>query len=175
MIIYMHMQEKKYRQFVREFETKVYPNKKELLFLGIGSNQIIGDCFGPLVGTYLQLLTKKHSNIHVKGTMKYPITKRDIYKLKNENNLEIVAIDSAMIDGKNTGDIYVTKSPIVLGEAVGMFPLKIGNYTIKASLAINTKCKRKNIEQLKKVPKHKVTELAYIVANGIYEVIDKKY
>lgn len=170
----MQFLQDQYKQFVREFETKIYSTKKNILFLGIGTNKVVGDCFGPLVGSYLKYMTRKYPNIYVKGTMKYPITKHAIMRLKHKKNIDVVAIDSAMIDGKRIGDIFVTKSPIILAEAVGNPFIQVGDYAIKASIGINSESKQKNIEELKRVPKYRVAQLANIVASGINEVIKKR-
>lgn len=87
----------------------------------IGSDRIVGDCLGPLVGH--KLVNEYRSNLIVYGTLKKPVhaknlkaTIKTIYE-KHDNPL-IIAIDSTLdSDSDSIGDIHLHDGGIFPGLA----------------------------------------------------------
>lgn len=124
---------KEFKEYVYSLKRKINANKKDTLFVCIGTNEVIGDCIGPLVGSYLK---QRIGNRYVIGDMKnnvcsskdlityYPIIK----------NKFIIAIDSAIANKELEGNIFVSNTPIVMGLGVNKNKGIIGDISIKASI-----------------------------------------
>ena len=161
------MNDKTYQNFVKQLQLKLRNNSKELLFLCIGTNKIIGDSFGPMVGTKL---TKLNKNINILGNMNEPMGRININKKieeikKYQKEKYIIAIDSAISSKKeNIGKIFITNSSMILGNGINKNILKIGDISIKAVVC-------QNFKVLEKVSKKTIDHLSAIVASGIYDTL----
>lgn len=94
---------------------------KNVLIVCIGTDRCIGDCLGPLVGTYLK---ENNFPLPVYGTIADPIHALNINKkLENINNKHptssIIGIDACLGDEKNIGEIQARNYPIHPGKGVG--------------------------------------------------------
>jgi len=93
-------------------------NQKQTIVVCIGTNAIIGDALGPLVGTMLQ---KTNIGCKILGTLNEPIHAKNYPKISNDYN--IIAIDSRIAHSdkyfigdvvitNKIGDILITSRPI---------------------------------------------------------------
>ena len=94
---------------------------KNPIFVCIGSDLVLGDSLGPLVGT---LLKKKNLGSYVYGTLNCPITAKEVeyartYVKKMHPSSTVIAIDAAV------GDI----------NEVGL--IKVFDYGLKPGLGVN--------------------------------------
>ena len=113
-------------QFVANFGSKLYRlslknNFTNLIFICVGSNKIIGDSLGPMVGNKLK--TKLNTKVNVWGTLENPVNYMNIEKtwknIKDKyKNPCIISIDSAMGKNADVGKILVNWGGIFLGEAI---------------------------------------------------------
>ena len=107
-----------YKRFVWNFRNVFKENRenKNIIFLCIGTNKVIGDSIGPMVGTNLKNKLNsnlKVNNIKVIGDMFNNISysyikknKQSIEKLSKENF--VIVIDSALSSEENIGkNIYI--------------------------------------------------------------------
>lgn len=166
------MENKAYEKFVKELKAKVKKQDKELIFLCIGTNRVIGDSFGPMVGTKLKKLSKNR-NINILGSMKEPMCRKNINRrLKEIKNYQkekcIIAIDSAISDREeNIGQIFISNNSMILGSGINRKILEIGDISIKGVVC-------QSFKVLERVPENIIHELSNIVAKGIYEVVSNK-
>ena len=87
------------------FNTK----NKPLTLLCIGSDLVVGDSLGPLIGT---LLTKKNISAYVYGSLSFPVTAKEVNYAKDyinslHPNSLVVAIDAAVGESDDVGLIRV--------------------------------------------------------------------
>ena len=107
--------------------------KKNVMFVCIGTSDILWDSVGPLVGTYLK---NKIGNKIVIGDMDKNICNyKDLIKhsMKLKNKF-IVAIDVAL-SNELQNDIYITNNPISMGKAFNKSKGEIGDLAIKAGIS----------------------------------------
>lgn len=125
---------REFEEYVSNLKRKINVNKKEILFVCIGTNRILGDSIGPLVGSYLkekigknQVIGDINNNICSKKDLinYYPIIK----------NKFIIAIDSAISNKELAGNIFVSNTPIIMGLGVNKNKGVIGDISIKASIS----------------------------------------
>ena len=106
-------------------------NKKPI-FVCVGSDLVLGDSLGPLVGT---LLKKKKNNAYIYGTLNMPITAKEVeyaktYIKQMHPNSTIIAIDAAVGLSEDVGIIRVTNKGLKPGLGVDKNLGVIGDISI---------------------------------------------
>ncbi len=105
---------------------------KNTLVVCIGTDRCIGDCLGPLVGTFL-----KNSSfpLPVYGTIDNPIHAlnidiklSEIYAL--HPNCTIIGVDACLGAVSNIGELQARNYPIHPGKGVGKTLPKVGNVSL---------------------------------------------
>ncbi len=110
---------------------KDYINKNTVIIC-IGTDRCIGDCLGPLVGTYL---TESMFPFPVYGTISEPIHALNIDKKLEEikrvhSDATVIGIDACLGEEKNIGEIQVRDYPIHPGKGVGKLLPYVGESSI---------------------------------------------
>lgn len=98
----------------------------------IGTDKCIGDCLGPLVGTFLK---ESFFPLPVYGTIESPIHALNIDNRINEikklhPNASIIGIDACLGDSKSIGEIHTRDYPIHPGKGVGKSLPDVGTISI---------------------------------------------
>lgn len=167
-----------YKRFVWEFKNIVdlKNRNKRIIFLCIGTNRIIGDAFGPVVGSVLKDYYKHEDKIEIIGDLDNVVTycniKEIIYNKVNENNL-IIVLDSALSTCDNIGKIFIQNRGLRYAESLKKQNRLIGDISIKAVVGENVNSISKNYQNLKSVSFKKIYEMSNIVSNGIIDVMNK--
>lgn len=167
-----------YKRFVWEFSNNIDSNK-DIVFVCIGTTSIIGDSFGPVVGTVLKKILRQNKNVTVIGDILNCITYKEIKSNMNIINNKypnslIIVIDSALADRSNIGKVYIQNRGLKYAESLRKNNEIIGNMSIKAVVGENCFDNAKNFYNLKNVSIHRIKYVSSIVANGIIDVMNKK-
>lgn len=169
--------------FVQDFWQCFTQQKKkksvtELVFICIGTDRIIGDCLGPLVGTKLEekLGSDNIANLAIYGTLKenisYTNMKEKVTQIQKKHPYAyLIIIDAALSQEEQIGKIFVKQGQTILGKALNKTKIKIGDLSIKAVVGKNYKLPKHNFSSLQNVSLNSVIILAEIIAEGICEVI----
>lgn len=148
--------------------------EKTLIFLCIGNAQIIGDSFGPLVGTNLQYLLKENDKSIVIGDIQNNITisnlKDKLEIIENEPKKCIIVIDSAISKTIELGNIVVTNQKTKIGQAYYNTNNMIGDISIKG--IVTNSCENKNT--LKNVPSYILYSLVERTTKELYEIVKNR-
>ena len=124
---------------LKQFLYNIYkqcPNKDDIAFICIGTDQSTGDSFGPLTGTMLKALGFSH----VYGTLQSPCDAYSIEKLTLEIkdlNKVIIAIDACLGLEKSVGKFIYADEPLQPGSATGRRLPAVGDYSIAGVININ--------------------------------------
>lgn len=107
---------------------------KDTVIVCIGTDKCIGDCLGPLVGTFL---TDAFFPLPVYGTIESPIHALNIEKrlseiTKKHPRCKIIGIDACLGEGKSIGEIHTRDYPIHPGKGVGKKLPDVGSSSIIA-------------------------------------------
>lgn len=174
----------KKNKFISDFQKafdkiKNQRSYKDIVFLCVGTDRIIGDCFGPLVGTKLTklLVNENYSNINVYGNLDNTLNYSNIDKvLKNHVNDKTftIIIDSAFSKKENIGQIFVSNNKTILGKGLNKNKIEVGDISIKSVVAKDYKLPNYNFKALQNISLGMVMNLSEIVSEGIYEIV-KKY
>ena len=174
-----------YKRFVWEFSNILKRNKenKKLIFLCVGTNKVIGDSIGPMVGTNLINILKckrdfnfKNSNIKVIGDMSNNISYNNIEdymkKIKKlAGNNFIIVIDSALSSENNIGKIFIHDRGLKYAESLKRKNNVIGDVSIKAVVGKNTQNRLKNFKILRNASTKRVMTMANILSKGIIDAM----
>ncbi|MCL2370642.1 MAG: spore protease YyaC [Firmicutes bacterium] len=105
------------------------------VILCIGSDRVIGDALGPLVG---HMLTSLYNvGVYVYGSLANPVTALNLssaidFIKRRHPKSKVIAIDSSIGDEKEIGLIKVNKGGIYPGSAVGKSLPYVGDISITA-------------------------------------------
>ena len=171
-----------YNNFVRDFGNRIctitagqtYSN---IIFLCIGTQRIIGDAFGPLVGNRLTNLLRGARRLNVIGTLENSVSLCNINQIMERikstySNPFIIAIDAALSSQDNIGDIIVTDGAIELGSSLNRQCINVGDMSIKGIVGRNCRNANQNLNTLQNVPLSRVVNLSDVVSSGIYNTIN---
>lgn len=148
--------------------------EKELCFLCVGTDKVVGDAIGPLVGSNLKKYINKNNikNINVIGNLDNPLINNNIENLKNTKGIKIL-IDSAISNSYKVGEIIVEEKSNKLVSA--FFNEKNINYdiSIKAIVAENSFNNTLNLIRLQNVSVKTVIKMSEKITKEMCKVIDK--
>ena len=115
-----------YNVFVRDFSNTICKLTKgnvysNVIFLCIGTDRIIGDSFGPIVGHRLNKIYRNIKNIDVIGDLNNIVCDTNIVCTmrlieRAYKNPFIISIDAALSKDENIGRVIVQESGILLGK-----------------------------------------------------------
>lgn len=171
------------KEFIRNFENKLYVQKKnnnfsQLVFLCVGTDKVIGDSIGPLVGSKLLKLLENYNifNINIYGSLEDNVNYTNIQNImKKINNYHkdacVIVIDSALSKKENVGKIFVSNAKTLLGKGLNKNKVEVGDISIKAVVGKDFCIPKYNFKILQDIHLGLILELSNVVANGIFEVI----
>lgn len=141
------------------------------VILCIGTNKIIGDSLGPLVGDFL-------SDIYDVNAYVYGKSDKNVNGINFKNytkhldchhkNALIIAVDSCVGNKEDVGKVKYTKAGVKAGGALGKDNLRIGDIGILGVVA--EKC-NDNFNQLKKVDKIFIEDMAFYISGKIVTLL----
>lgn len=149
-----------FEEYVENLKRKLSYNKKEILFVCIGTSKVLWDSIGPLVGSYLkQKINKKQvlGDINKNICSKWDL----IYNYHKFRNKFIIAIDTAVVSKKYSEQIFISNMPLTMGLAVNKNKGIIGNISIKIA-----------ISDFKLVNYEYVNYISEFIGRGICEAIN---
>ncbi len=165
------------------FQSLCEINKKEKrpILICIGSDLVLGDSLGPLVGTFLK---QKKFRGYIYGTLNAPITAKEVEYAKTYTKLMhpdsvIIAIDAGVGNSEDVGLIRVQNNGLRPGLGVNKNLGTIGEISIIGIVAPKS---IKNVNLLNLTRLNLVYKMAEKIAEGIEnylyylsEKIDKHY
>ena len=148
--------------------------EKELCFLCVGTDKVVGDAIGPLVGSNLKKYINKNNikNIKVIENLDNPLINKNIENFKKIKGIKIL-IDSAISNSYKVGEIIVEEKSNKLVSA--FFNEKNINYdiSIKAIVAENSFNNTLNLIRLQNVSVKTVIKMSEKITKEMCKVIDK--
>ena len=176
----MTFKEEIYNNFVCDFSNNLRQKIQDieiskLIFLCIGTNRVIGDCFGPLVGSKLKHFFSQEENIEVIGDIENIVSLKNVYSIINqiqEQEAFVIAIDAALSCNNKIGTIIVNQNKMNIGSGINKRNLYIGDISIKGIVAKDFKNPKHNFNTLQNMPLSVIIDMAECVSTGIYNVIN---
>lgn len=152
-------------------------NYNRIVFLCVGTDRVIGDCFGPLVGEKLKNLIGKNKDIEIIGDLEKTICINNIEKVLRTINDEfdnpfIICIDAALDKKEVVGKIVIAEEGVKLGSGLNKKSFEIGEISLKGIVSYNTGIPKQNFILLQNTSLGLVNEMASLTADGIYRAIN---
>jgi len=141
--------------------------------LCIGSDRVIGDCLGPLVGH--MLTTEYNVGAYVYGSLANPVTALNLthavdFIKRRHPDAQVVAVDSSIGNEDEIGVIKVNKGGIYPGSAVGKSLPYVGDVSVTAIVSH----RRAPAHALSNVRLGLVHSLAKQIAESLNGALSKK-
>lgn len=152
-------------------------NYDKIIFLCVGTDRVIGDSFGPLVGNKLKNLIGSMKEVEIIGDLEKTICINDIEKVittikEEKNNPFIISIDAALDKKNSIGKIVVAEQGIKVGSGLNKTNFEIGEISIKGIVSYNTGVPKQNFILLQNTSLGLVNEMANLTANEIYRAMN---
>ena len=146
------------------------PKNKQPIFICIGSDLVLGDSLGPLVGTFLK---NKNVQSYIYGTLNFPITAKEVdyagtYLKQMHPNAITIAIDAAVGNGEDVGLIRVQNKGLKPGLGVEKNLGTIGDLSIIGVVAGKS---QKNYDLFNLTRLNLIYSMAEKIASGIEKYI----
>lgn len=163
----------RYHKLVYSLSDKLCEFREKPIILCIGSDKVIADSLGPLVGHFL--VNKYNINAFVYGKLGRTIQKQNLqvyYKhiLNAHKNKKILVVDASLGSLEDFGQVKIKSGGIV--PIRGEFVKPIGDVSITAIVLPNGLTKELLLKQTKL---HFVYELAESIAKAIYHTYQVLY
>lgn len=168
-------------KFVQDLQKNIYQyrNQKfsDIVILCIGTNKLIGDSIGPVVGQKLKE-EKMKEKVCIYGDLKKSINfknaKTVLEKIfKSYEKPFIITIDSALGIQTMINKIVVNKGIIRIGKSLGRSICYPSHITIKGVVGENKNTYEDNIKILNEVKPELISDLSDIMVDGIKQEINK--
>ena len=171
-----------YKRFVWELNNIINLENMEnesIIFLCLGTNRVIGDAFGPVVGSALKKVGFKNNKIKIIGDLENVVTYNNINnKIKfinvNYRNSMVIVLDSALSNQSDVGRVFIQNRGLKYAESLRKKNNTVGNISIKAVVGEDSFDVNKNFSNLMDVNIKQIEYVSAIVASGIVEVMNKK-
>lgn len=151
---------------------------EDYVFVCVGTNKLIEDSFGPMVGDLLTCNFYKYPHIKVLGTMKKPVHFNNapiFLDYLKCNKSKIILIDSALGKYEDIGNTYINLGGTEIGKAFGKSYYFPANFNIKTVVGVQEENhlgksriknfeKKRSLEQIRKMAQkvaQQVTSIAY--------------
>lgn len=165
------------QNFIMSLNTNLMEAKSfsDIIFLCIGTNKIIGDAFGPMVGQKLKQMKNDLEDIKVIGDLDNCIVYQDIEEIEQViydqyKKPYIVCIDAALSKTIKQGQIVIEKKSMQIGKVLGKKEKSIGDLSIKGIVAEKRETYKENFIALARAPISRINLMANKVANEIRNV-----
>ena len=159
---------------IRQSLKECIPIGKKPIFICIGSDLVLGDSLGPLVGTFLN---NKKVQSYIYGTLNFPITAKEVeyastYLKQMHPNSISIAIDAAVGSEDDVGLIRVVNKGLKPGLGVDKNLGVVGEISIVGIVSAKSS---KNFNLFNLTRLNLVYKMASIIANGIDNYITTTY
>lgn len=178
----MTFKEEIYNSFVQNFSSILREKTRnlelsKLIFLCIGTDKVMGDSFGPLVGYKLKYLFEYEENIEVIGSLDDIICIHNISRIMNDitNKYEeafIIAIDAALSNKTDIGKIIVSKNSMNIGSSFYKRNIYVGDMSIKGVVSRDLNNPKYNFKLLQNTSLNLIMNMADLVVKGISKVLN---
>lgn len=178
----MTFKEEMYQSFVNDFSIIMRAKIEnleisKLIFLCIGTDKIIGDSFGPIIGYKLKNLFYGEKNIEIIGDLENAVNLSNIETIIDNvySTYEtpfLIAIDAAMSNKTKIGKIVVSNSKMNVASGFIKRKIYVGDVSIKGVVSKDLRDPKYNFRLLQNVPLNLIMNMADSVAQGICDVIN---
>ena len=149
-----------------------------IIILCVGTNKLVGDCVGPIVGNKLARLLKQSNNIIIYGNMKSTLNSKNarliINKIfKDYSNPFIITIDAALGQKELINKVIINTGNIQIGNSIGHNISYFSHINIKAVVGEYKQTIEENIYTLKNVNRNKINKVSNQITYEVYKMLER--
>lgn len=153
---------------------KCNSNNKKPIVVCVGSDLVLGDSLGPLVGTFLR---KNNFDAFVYGTLNCPITAKEVSYAKDylkimHPNSVVIAIDAAVGDAEDVGVVKIIDKGLKPGLGLNKNLGVLGDISIIGVVATKS-VKNYNLFNLTRL--NLVYKMAEVISEGIMDYVKSAF
>jgi putative sporulation protein YyaC len=161
------LEEEEFKQYMKTLKSGLDVDS-EVIFFCIGTDRVIGDSLGPIIGS---LLIDRYGKDRVCGDLYNNVTYKNIEEkintIKNKRkNAYIIAVDAALSTDQNIGKIFVDEG-INFGNSLGKNLTKVGDVGVKVVVGKDYNDPKLNFRCLQNIPLSKILQLSKKTFEGI--------
>jgi len=151
---------------------------ENIVILCIGTNKLIGDSVGPIVGQKLNRLLENKKNVTIYGDTKQNLNLKNIEKILQErvytkSTSYIITIDAALGPKEMIEKVFISKGKIKIGEALGEGVEYFSDINIKGIVGEYQKGKKQNFDELNKVERKRIHRLSNQIAYRVCQIVEE--
>ena len=174
----MNYNYEKFRQDFKQKLEQINQNYSNIVFLCIGTNKLAGDCIGPVVGSYLSKVQNEF--IQVYGTIEKNLNFSNAINVisniyKKTQNPYIIAIDAALSNKNNNGDVVLSSGYIKIGKALNKSICFYSNINIKCVVGHYYNTQEANLKELEQVSLKDNLLFAKRISSEIRNVLENSH
>lgn len=168
------MEEENFQEYVKNLKNELELDR-EIVFFCIGTDRVIGDCIGPITGSFLK---GKFDKNKVYGDLDNNLTYENIEEKMDEiylnfENPYIVAIDAALSNEDNIGKVFIDNNGINFGECLSKNKGHIGDLGIKVVVGKDYNDNEMNFKVLQNMSLTRIIKLSKKIFDGIDIILNK--
>lgn len=146
---------------------------EKMIIICIGTDKCIGDCLGPLVGTFL---TKNKFPYPVIGTLEKPAHAINLDFILREINSKykdnfFIAIDACLGYENCIGDIQIKSGPVHPGKGVGKTLPQVGDISI---VGVVDTIDNSDLFSIKNIRLNFIMTMAEVISESLIQASKKK-
>lgn len=150
----------------------------DIVILCVGTNKIVGDSVGPIVGKKLTRLLKHKENVKIYGNTKKNLNLKNAKHVLEEISCIqpeplIITIDAALGPKEMIETVFMTTGKIKIGEALGNGMGYNSHINIKGIVGECQESSKENFEVLNKVHPKCIHRLSNKITYEICQLIEK--
>lgn len=148
-----------------------------IVILCVGTNKIVGDLFGPMVGQ--KLIKKiKRKNVNIYGDSKNTLNFKNAENVLKSVFVEyrkpfIITIDAALGKENMIEKVFVSRGKIKIGNSLGRSICYNSQINIKGVVGKESNDIKENLKTLKMVEPKVIENLSNTVVYGIEKIVDE--
>lgn len=149
-----------------------------IVILCVGTNKLVGDSVGPIVGQKLTRLLNKKENIKIYGNTKKNLNLKNAKQVLEEINRIyskpfIITIDATLGPKEIIETIIISKGELEIGEALGHSIKYFSNINIKAIVGEYQTNIQKNFETLNRIERKRIHQLSNQITYQVCQMVEK--
>ncbi len=149
-----------------------------IVILCVGTNKLIGDSVGPIVGQKLTRLLNDKENIKIYGNTRQTLNLKNAKQILGEINKQytkpfIITIDAALGTKEMIQTILISNGKIKIGEALGHEIEYFSHINIKAIVGEYQKSIQENFDTLNEVERKSVQQLSNQITYQVCQMVEK--
>lgn len=149
-----------------------------IVILCVGTDKLVGDSIGPIVGQKLTRLLNKKKNVKIYGNTKKNLNLKNAKQVVEEVSDVypepfIITIDATLGPKETIETIRISKGKIKIGEALGHSIEYFSNINIKAIVGEYQKNIKENFNTLNEVERKSIQRLANQITYQVCQIVEK--